>query len=95
MTARVSSIYSLRVPAAYPQHDLDALVAGLASTGTELQDSHVRIEDGHPYAAVGFRAADDTEAARIAINTLDWAEVPSAPAVLITGYGAHRREVEW
>lgn len=96
MTARASSIYSLRF---YPKdarsaaYYLDCLTAGLAHIGTPRQDSHVRLEDGRRYAAVGFRAADPGEARRIAEQVLDHPKLDPARAQLFTGFGSSRREV--
>jgi hypothetical protein len=94
MTARASSIYSLRVlhPTEPAPQLLNDLVAGLRDLEVPRLDSHVRTEDGQPYAAVGFRAADDTEARRIAEGVLGYVR-PGFDYRLITGYGVNRREV--
>jgi hypothetical protein len=97
MSNRASSIYSLRVRTTVPQAVLVSLTEGLAFTGNKLQDSHVRIEDGAPHAAVGFRAADDDHAIRLANEVIDHAglqpAVRSGSVRLVTGYGIHRRSV--
>jgi hypothetical protein len=85
---RRSSIYSLRVPAAFPEEVLDQLVGRMYSQGRGVLDQHSRTEDGVTYAAIGFRAENDEVAHEVARSL---GLLP--PYTIITGYGAHRRTV--
>lgn len=93
MTARATSIYSLRYTTSVAATVLDRMTTALAHTGTPRQDSHVRTEDGRTYAAVGFRADSDDHARRIAGEVLDFAALDAARGRLLTGFGSARREV--
>lgn len=87
-TVRRTSIYSLRVPAAFPSVLLPVLRDMLLRRDTAVLDQNVVREDGRSYAVVGFRAAGD-EAAKQLVRSLPLLR----PYTLVTGYGMHRREV--
>lgn len=86
-TVRRTSIYSLRVPSAFPDQVLPVLRDMLLRRDRPVLDQHTAREDGVTYAAVGFRAASDDEALTLA------EDITLPPFRLVTGYGVHRREV--
>jgi hypothetical protein len=93
MSARATSIYSLRYFTTNPEVVLAEMEIALKDLQVPRLDSHVRVEDGEAFAAVGFRAAGDEMARETALAVIDWLEIRPDHARLFTGFGMHRREV--
>lgn len=94
-TARRTSIYSLRIVETDEVSALPSMMSALTDLEVQRLDSHTRVEDGQPYAAVGFRAADDEAARRISYGVLQYLDYSASTGVrLFTGFGQHRREVD-
>lgn len=87
---RATSAYSLRVHSTGEQRltDVATLRAAANRLGLTLTDSHI----SRGYAAVGYRAPDDTAALSLA-TALRANLNPGADWALVTGYGIHRRAV--
>lgn len=99
---RRTSIYNVRVHEVHHSAMEDVLrkMARAVQALRPLTDQHTQITDhehGYGYVSVGFRAADDDEARRVADTALSHlpgsASGPDYEWVTIhTGFGIHRRE---